>query len=236
MNRLKELREERGWSTKDAAEKIGLPYTTYRNYEVEARQLNSELLILFADFYGVTIDYLLCRDAKIVQFKPPLIQKYEKLDETAKAVVDSVMDIELKRVPAPDLGTIRHYLFSPAAGVNGLSEDDYEDIPRTPDMPKEADFCLTVSGDSMEPYINGGEMVYISEKAPLKELEVGVWYVDGSTYVKQYAPGYSGELYLLSANPLRQDANITIWPDGNQSVQYFGKVLLDKKLPRPVYR
>ena len=236
MNRLKELREERGMNMREAAAACGYKYMTYVNYEKEERQLYSEQLIKIADFYGVTIDYLLCRDAKIVQFKPPLVQKYEKLDDTAKAVIDSVMDIELKRVPAPDLGTIRHYLFSPAAGVNGLSEDDYEDIPRTPNMPKEADFCLTVSGDSMEPYINGGEIVYISEKAPLKELEVGVWSVDGSTYVKQYAPGYSGELYLLSANPLRQDANITIWPDGNQSVQYFGKVLLDKKLPRPIYK
>lgn len=64
MNRLKELREERGMNMRETAAALGYKYMTYVNYEKEERQLYSEQLIKIADFYGVTIDYLLCRDAK----------------------------------------------------------------------------------------------------------------------------------------------------------------------------
>ena len=54
-------------------------------------------------------------------------------------------------------------------------------------------------------------------------------------FCKQWAPGYAGETYLLSANPKRQDANIIISRDSGRHCAYFGKVLLKKKLPRPEY-
>jgi len=173
-----------------------------------------------------------------------LLEKYNALDEHGRRLVDLILNAEWERctkaAPAAEivnLGTIRHYLSRPAAGVNGLVEgEDYEDIPRTADMPREADFCLTVSGDSMEPYIHDGEMVFISEAAQLHPMDVGVFSVDGATYVKQYAPSYDGSLLLLSANPERETANIVIGKDSQNTVQYFGKVILDSKLPPPIYK
>ena len=59
MIRLKQLREEHGWNMKEAAQQIGLSYTTYVSYERGDREPNSEMLIRLAQFYGCTIDYLL---------------------------------------------------------------------------------------------------------------------------------------------------------------------------------
>ena len=59
MNRMKLLREEKGISMKEAAFKLGIPYTTYVNYEKGAREPNSEMLIEIANFYNTSIDYLL---------------------------------------------------------------------------------------------------------------------------------------------------------------------------------
>lgn len=59
MNRMKELREESGVSMKEAARRLGLPYTTYVNYEKGLREPNSEMLVVIADFYKCSIDYLL---------------------------------------------------------------------------------------------------------------------------------------------------------------------------------
>lgn len=172
-----------------------------------------------------------------------LDRKYAALDAHGRRVVDLVMDAEAERVQEAsaaqvvDLGMIRHYLYSPAAGPDGLvSGSDYEDIPRTEDMPAGADFCLTVSGDSMEPYIRDGEMIYISETAPVGEMEVGVWFFQGGTYVKQYAPSYDGSVYLLSANPDREAANVRVPPEAVPGLVCFGKVLGIKKLPPPIYR
>ena len=131
---------------------------------------------------------------------------------------------------------IRHYFSSPAAGVGGMEAgEDYEDIPLQDDAPQNADYCLTVSGDSMEPYIEDGSMVYVQKDVRLDNFDVGVFIVDGVAYIKQYCRGYAGEQYLLSSNPKRRDANITIYPSGNQSFDYKGKVILKKKLPQPIY-
>ena len=62
MNRLKELRLLNGWNMKQAAQEMGIPYTSYVSYEKEEREMNSEMLIKFADFYGISIDYLIGLD------------------------------------------------------------------------------------------------------------------------------------------------------------------------------
>ena len=59
MNRLKELREERNLSLRDLENIIGVNYSTIRNYEQEFRDISTEMLKKFADFYEVTFDYLL---------------------------------------------------------------------------------------------------------------------------------------------------------------------------------
>ena len=62
MNRLEQLRKEKGYtSARTAAAAFGMPYTTYRSYETEAREMKDEVLRRFSDFYGVSIDYILCR-------------------------------------------------------------------------------------------------------------------------------------------------------------------------------
>ena len=61
MIRLKELREERHWNMKQAAEFLGQKYTTYVNHEKEYREPNSEDLSDYAKAYGVSIDYLVGR-------------------------------------------------------------------------------------------------------------------------------------------------------------------------------
>ncbi len=247
MNNLKTLREMLGFEQqKEFAKTLGIPPNTYGGYENGQREPKIEFWVMLADKYKVAIDWLMgfSDDPHKTKYeaKSVIDERYSALDAHGKRLVDAVMDIELGRVeePAPkiiDLGTIRKYLSRPAAGVGGLVEgEDYEDIPRTLEMPKNADFCLVVSGDSMEPYIKDGELIFVNETAPLHDLDVGVFFVDGATYVKQYAPSYDGSLYLLSANPYRESANLYIPKDGTHSVQYFGKVILNKKLPRPEYR
>lgn len=83
MFRLKELRKENGLKRSEFARAVKLPATTIANYENETRQAPYELLIVFSDFFGVTIDYLL---GKISDFETtekkeinaPLLKQNEK--------------------------------------------------------------------------------------------------------------------------------------------------------------
>lgn len=57
--RLKELREERGYTQKQLSEKLGINCVTYLHYEKEQREPPLSLLADIAMFYGVSVDYLL---------------------------------------------------------------------------------------------------------------------------------------------------------------------------------
>ena len=200
-----------------------------------------------AKMYGVSIAWLKgdTDDPRPVEQKTAadeFTKKYRALDEHGKKLVDLILQAEYERcnqvetVEIVDLGTIRHYLSKPAAGPGGMVEgEDYEEIPRTADTPAGADFCISIRGDSMEPFIPDGSLVYVQRGAPLKEFEPGVFFVDGDVFCKQWCTDYAGTLHLLSANPLRQDANIDIPRDSGRVCICFGKVLMSRKLPPPIY-
>lgn len=244
---LKKLRIENNLTQEEFGALFGIRKTTYAGYETGNSDPRSDFWVAVAEHFHVSIDYLMGftdnpRSTKYSDSKSALDEKYAALDEHGRHVVDVVMDAEAERVATPkqaeviDYGTIRHYLYSPAAGRDGMiSGQDYEDIPRTADMPRAASYCLTVSGDSMEPYIHDGQMIYVSEDVALADMEVGVFAYQGGIYVKQYAPSMDGSIYLLSANPKREAANLTIPRESVQDLYYLGKVIMKKKLPPPIY-
>ena len=62
INRLKELRIERGFTQKEIATKLNLTQQTYSDYETGRTNPDIEMLILIGDFLEVSIDYLLGRE------------------------------------------------------------------------------------------------------------------------------------------------------------------------------
>ena len=56
MIRIKQLREELGKSKAQVARELQIPYTTFVNYENEAREPNSEVLIMIANYFHVSVD------------------------------------------------------------------------------------------------------------------------------------------------------------------------------------
>lgn len=61
MNRLKELRTSKGLLQKDMAAHLGIDRTTYVKYESEASEPSNDVLCMLADFFDVSVDYLLGR-------------------------------------------------------------------------------------------------------------------------------------------------------------------------------
>ena len=60
MNRLKELRDERGLSMRGIESRTKIKFNTYSRYESSERDMSTEVLKQLATFFEVTIDYLLC--------------------------------------------------------------------------------------------------------------------------------------------------------------------------------
>jgi transcriptional regulator with XRE-family HTH domain len=94
MFRLKELRLENGIKRSKLAQDLNINAGTIANYENEIRQAPYEYLIKFADYFDVSIDYLLGRENDCYIKTPKatnlsydemtLISNFRSLDKTAK--------------------------------------------------------------------------------------------------------------------------------------------------------
>jgi transcriptional regulator with XRE-family HTH domain len=59
---LKDLRNQKGLKQTDMAALLGITVRAYQNYELEAREPSLSVLIALADFFDVSLDYLVGRD------------------------------------------------------------------------------------------------------------------------------------------------------------------------------
>jgi len=60
--RVKELRKAKGVTQRAIAEVLGITEQAYQKYEYGKREPNHKNTIKLADFFDVTVDYLLGRD------------------------------------------------------------------------------------------------------------------------------------------------------------------------------
>ncbi len=61
QNRLRDLREDRDLKQKDLVQLLKVHQTTYSDYELGRLNIPVATLRVLADYYGVSVDYLLCR-------------------------------------------------------------------------------------------------------------------------------------------------------------------------------
>jgi len=84
--RLKELREEKGLTQAELAENLEISRGSVGNYEKKERVPDGDVLIKFADFFGVTTDYLLGRSefknyGQEYDFRRKLAPEFSKGDD-----------------------------------------------------------------------------------------------------------------------------------------------------------
>lgn len=81
--RLKELRESRSLSQRELGDELGLSKSSIGNYEKGYRQPDMETLILLADYFDVTVDYLIGRSLLpsfiVSSQEETMLQIYRKL-------------------------------------------------------------------------------------------------------------------------------------------------------------
>ena len=61
---LRALREDNDFKQKDVAEYLGVSQNTYSQYETGVIALTDDIILKLADFYKVSVDYLLDRSDK----------------------------------------------------------------------------------------------------------------------------------------------------------------------------
>ena len=64
MNKIRQIRKEKGLSITELAEMIGISYQSLQRYEAGKRDPSIQVLIALANFFDVSVDYLVGREPK----------------------------------------------------------------------------------------------------------------------------------------------------------------------------
>ncbi len=87
MNRLKEIRKQKGLTQTEVAQKLNIQKQTYQNYELGKREPSIDMLIKLADLFHTSVDDLIrdnkdeINESQHPRFSDNLIEKIKQLNE-----------------------------------------------------------------------------------------------------------------------------------------------------------
>ncbi|MGN1114290.1 MAG: helix-turn-helix domain-containing protein [Oscillospiraceae bacterium] len=189
---------------------------------------NSSFVILIAEFFGVSTDYLLTGKEKssptdLTADEQELLTYYKDLNDIDKGIVIGRAEALLEKYKTPlkepkNTIFIEYYSLPVSAGTGVYldgCEKDMVEVEETP-LTIQANFALRVSGDSMEPVYHNGDIVLIESQPTVEIGEVGIFIVNGEGYIKKF-----GGNKLISLNPDYSDIIL----NEDDSVYCRGKVI-----------
>lgn len=215
MNRIKELRLEKGISMREAAKQLGMPYTTFVNYEKGVREPNSETLILLANYFQVSIDYLIGNVSE-----PFFVLDNKRIladinsDDPKYVPVKNLIPIP-KKSTIPLIGTI-------ACGTPITADQNVEELVDIPEHIR-ADFALRCKGDSMiNARIYDGDIVYIRQQETVENGEIAAVLIEDEATLKRVRL-FEDHISLEPENP--QYRPLVYWEDEMNNVRIIGKAV-----------
>lgn len=209
MERLKELRLKKKLLQKDVADYLGVNRTTYVKYETGASQPDNDTLSRLADFFGVSVDYLLGRENNIAKQDP--LPEY-----------NNIFRIEKKRYPL--LGDI-------ACGKPLFADEDHESFVLAGSA-VDADFCLRAKGDSMTgARIYDGDIVFIKEMPVVENGDIAAVVIgDEATLKRVYYYPEKKKLVINAENP-RYEPFVFVEEELNE-IRILGKAVAFQSIIR----
>ena len=172
---IKKYRNIKGMTQQDIADALGESSgRVIYNWEKGIGRPDCDKLARLCDLLGVSADELI--GCKSMAQRPTAtewttLQKYRALDEHGKEVVDYLIDSEYKRVaaltrkPKPRMLKIDWFTLPASAGTGNILDRDLAEelfVPESAEA-EQADFVISVGGDSMEPTYHDGDKVFVEK-------------------------------------------------------------------------
>ena len=206
-DRIKEYRLRKGMTQQELAEALGESSgRVIYHWEKGSGRPDCEKIAKLCDLLEVSADELI--GCKVMHHRPTatewnMIQKYRALDEHGKEIVDYLIEVEHKRIavaekkPKLRMLKIDYYALPASAGTGNFLDSEFADellVPES-DIAEQADFVISVGGDSMEPTFHNGDKVFVEKCDSVGIGEVGIFIVNGDVYIKE-----CGNNQLISHN------------------------------------
>lgn len=95
MNRIRELRTQKGWKQEDLAALMHVKRQTVARYETEQLGIDAETICALCDIFGCTADYLLCRSSRpapeLTPAEEELLLAYAAAPREIRTIVDTAL-------------------------------------------------------------------------------------------------------------------------------------------------
>ena len=231
--KIRQARERAGLSAADLADKIGVSRNTVYGYESGISDPKSDGLAAIARACGCSVDFLLgLADIPGPAVVPVSIsdeaiaaaRDYDSLPDHARGAVRALLDYEISTAPPVAMIDLQIFRVPASAGLgNYLDESAYviESVPAA-DVPAHTDYGVVISGDSMEPDIPDGSVVYVQQSPVVESGDIGLFHLGGQVYCKRLQiDRQAGEVRLQSINPAYEDIVLT----RSDTLFTLGKVL-----------
>lgn len=153
--RLKSLRQEKGWSQQRLADELKLSKSSVNMYERGEREPGFETMETIADLFNVDMNYLYGHtDIKIAD---PIVRSKRPTIPPGFEPMPAMTEVPL-------VGRI-------ACGTPITAEENIEQMVCVPSR-WHSTFTLTCKGDSMEPRIHDGDLVAIRSQPEVENGEI----------------------------------------------------------------
>lgn len=200
MDNLRILRMKKHLYQKDIAKLLNIAVSTYSYWENGTYEPDQKSLVKLADFYNVSIDYLLGRTENDDEKAIKQIGGYDLLSQE-KSIIPLVGQVVAgKPIESPEY--LEGYVY-----VSYKNPDEY--------------FALKVKGDSM---INAGiterSILIVHKQNCAENGDIIIASIDGESTVKRYRED-KGAVFLVPENP--NYSPIFVSPESNFYI--FGKVV-----------
>ncbi len=203
--KVNRLLKETGMTKAALAKESGLPYTTLDSMlkrETDTQRLAA--VFRMARALGTSVESLVFdeEDASgVSEEEKRILELYSLLDSRGKNTVLSLLENEAGYSRERE-NSIPLYRAPAAAGVSlpMITEEEESLFYQKGEIPPETDFAITISGNSMEPVLMDGDVVYVQKTETLEPGQIGVFILNGESLCKKLSV-IDGKTYLVSVNP-----------------------------------
>lgn len=242
---MRARREGLALSRAELARRLGVTPSAISNYENNSSFPKEEVLLRLFDALHTEPNALFCDSYHggadgLTPAERTLLRRYRALTTSGQQTVGTVLDAlhsyqsELAQPETSAPRVIPLYRTPAAAGyASPVFGEDFDYLTVDGSVPPGAEFAVRIQGDSMEPVIADGSVVYLSHD-PLVPGDVGIFCVDGDMLCKQYHRDVLGVTYLFSLNRARADADVVFPAESGRSLVCLGRVLLPHRPPLPM--
>lgn len=212
---IRSLRSSKGITQKELGEKIGVSNSAVANYEKGYRAPLQDTLFRLSDYFEVPIDYFFPREFE----ERNIIDIFNQLEPKRQ---DNVYHYALEQLDEQNNLNEESsiYLVGQTAAGTAISYGQLNAEQINTTVPKGADYALTVRGDSMEPVIEDGSIVFYKEQPNVENGQIAIIELDHNEVTCKKVYKENDHLVLRSLNDKYDDMIVS------GDVRILGKVIL----------